>query len=90
MVSDKPGTVHSVISNRLAQVGRLSFEGFHELHSSHWKIEQYHRVIKQVCHIEKFQVRRSKLILNHIISALMAYVEIQKNQFEQIFENVYR
>ena len=26
----------------------LSFEGFHELHSSHWKIEQYHRVIKQV------------------------------------------
>ena len=21
----------------------LSFEGFHELHSSHWKIEQYHR-----------------------------------------------
>ena len=33
----------------------LSFEGFYELHSSHWKIEQYHRVIKQVCHIEKFQ-----------------------------------
>ena len=57
----------------------LSFEGFHELHSSHWKIEQYHRVIKQVCHIEKFQVRRSKLILNHIFFlALMAYVEIQK------------
>ncbi|MFW1890145.1 IS701 family transposase, partial [Acinetobacter johnsonii] len=47
------------------------------------------RVIKQVCHIEKFQVRRSKLISNHIFSALMAYVEIQKNQFEQIFENVY-
>ena len=68
----------------------LSFEGFHELHSSHWKIEQYHRVIKQVCHIEKFQVRRSKLILNHIFSALMAYVEIQKNQFERIFENIYR
>ena len=67
----------------------LSFEGFHELHSSHWKIEQYHRVIKQVCHIEKFQVRRSKLISNHIFSALMAYVEIQKNQFERIFENVY-
>ncbi|MGL5212726.1 MAG: IS701 family transposase, partial [Acinetobacter junii] len=56
----------------------------------HWKIEQYHRVIKQVCHIEKFQVRRSKLILNHIFSALMAYVEIQKNHFERIFENIYR
>ena len=30
-----------------------------------WEIEQYHRVIKQVCHIEKFPVRRSKLILCH-------------------------
>ena len=68
----------------------LAFEDFHELHASHWQIEQYHRVIKQVCHIEKFQVRRSKLILNHIFSALMAYVEIQKKQFKQVFENVYR
>ena len=68
----------------------LSFEDFHELDASHWQIEQYHRVIKQVCHIEKFQVRRSKLILNHIFSALMAYVEIQKKQFKQVFENVYR
>ena len=41
-------------------------------------------------YFEKFQVRRSKLILNHIFAALMAYVEIQKNQFERIFENVYR
>ena len=32
----------------------------------------------------------SKLVLNHIFSALMAYVEIQKNLFERIFENVYR
>lgn len=47
-------------------------------------------MIKQVCHIEKFQVRRSKLILNHIFLALMAYVEIQQKQFKQVFENVYR
>ncbi len=32
------------------------FEGFYELHSRHGKIEQYHRVIKHVCHIERFQV----------------------------------
>ena len=41
-----------------------------ELHSSHWKIEQYHRVIKQVCHIEKFQVRRSKLIFESYFCSL--------------------
>ena len=83
-------TLGSCKDCNIADTKLAAMEGFYELHSSHWKIEQYHRVIKQVCHIEKFQVRRSKLILNHIFAALMAYVEIQKNQFERIFENVYR
>ena len=68
----------------------LTFEEFQALHASHWKIEQYHRVIKQVCHIEKFQVRRSKLISNHIFAALMAYVQIQKTQWNDIFMNIYQ
>lgn len=68
----------------------LSFDQFQDLHSSHWKIEQYHRVIKQVCHIEKFQVRRSRLISNHIFAALMAYVAIQKMQMSDVFSNIYQ
>lgn len=32
-------------------------KSFQALHDNHWKIEQYHRMIKQVCHIESFQVR---------------------------------
>ena len=70
--------------------GSLSYDNFNDIHLTHWKIEQYHRVIKQVCHIEKFQVRRSKLILNHIFAALMAYIEIQKRQYQNVFENIYR
>ena len=30
------------------------------IHDEHWKIEQYHRAIKQVCHIEHSQVRSEK------------------------------
>lgn len=68
----------------------ISVEAFQYLHASHWKIEQYHRVLKQVCHIEKFQVRRSKLITNHIFSSLMAFVQIQKMQMSDMFTNVYQ
>lgn len=39
---------------------------FQKLHDQHWQIEQYHRMIKQVCNIEKFQVRSKVPILNHI------------------------
>ena len=28
---------------------------FSKIHDQHWQIEQYHRAIKQVCHIEHFQ-----------------------------------
>lgn len=41
-------------------------KSFQALHDNHWKIEQYHRMIKQVCHIESFQVRGKIPILNHI------------------------
>ena len=39
---------------------------FQKLHDQHWRIEQYHLIIKQVCNIEKFQVRGNLLIRNHI------------------------
>lgn len=68
----------------------ISLKGFEDLHLKHWKIEQYHRVIKQVCHIEKFQFRRSRLITNHVFAALMAYVQIQKIEWQDIFSNIYQ
>jgi hypothetical protein len=35
-------------------------------------IEQYHRTIKQVCHIEHFQVRGKVAIKNHLFAAFVA------------------
>ena len=50
---------------------------FINLHEKHWGIEQYHRVIKQVCHIEHFQVLKQKAIRNHIFASICSYVRLQ-------------
>lgn len=65
-------------------------DDFQKLHDQHWKIEQYHRVIKQVCSIEKFQVRKRTPILNHIFAALCGYVHLQKMRFDAFIQNAYR
>ena len=62
---------------------------FQKLHCQHWLIEQYHRAIKQVCNIERFQVRRKVPILNHIFAALCSYVHLQKMQMNQSIINAY-
>lgn len=62
---------------------------FQTLHDQHWQIEQYHRMIKQVCNIEKFQVRGKVPILNHIFAALCGYVHLQRMQFTEIISNAY-
>jgi hypothetical protein len=63
---------------------------FEKLHDQHWHIEQYHRMIKQVCHIEKFQVRGKVPILNHIFAALCSYVHLQRMQFTDLICNAYQ
>lgn len=47
-------------------------------------------MIKQVCHIEKFQVRRKVPILNHLFAALCSYLYLQQMQFTDIICNVYQ
>lgn len=63
---------------------------FQALHDQHWQIEQYHRMIKQVCHIEKFQVRGKVPICNHVFAALCSYVHLQQMQFVDIISNAYQ
>jgi len=63
---------------------------FQKLHDQHWEIEQYHRMIKQVCSIEKFQVRLKTPILNHIFAALCGYIHLQKMQWAKMIVNAYQ
>ena len=64
-------------------------EHFQHLHDQHWQIEQYHRVIKQVCNIERFQVRTHTAITNHIFAALCSFVQLQRMTATDLISNAY-
>ena len=63
---------------------------FLKLHDQHWQIEQYHRTLKQVCHIEHFQVRQPLAIRNHIFAAICGYVQLQRLRAHDVIRNCYR
>ncbi len=63
---------------------------FESLHDCHWQIEQYHRAIKQVCHIENFQVRGKVAVKNHIFASICAYVKLQHMRATDVIENCYQ
>lgn len=63
---------------------------FYEHHNRHWQIEHYHRVIKPVCNLERFQVRGGQAIKNHLFSALYGFVQLQKLRAVDVIENGYR
>ena len=65
-------------------------DDFTQIHDQHWQIEQYHRAIKQVCHIEHFQVRSERPVRNHIFASLLSFVYLQKMQIAQEFTNIYQ
>ena len=60
------------------------------IHDQHWQIEQYHRAIKQVCHIEHFQVRNERPVRNHIFASILSFVYLQKMQIAQEFTNIFQ
>ena len=56
----------------------------------HWQIEQYHRAIKQVCNIEKFQVRGKQATKNHLFAAIYGYVQLQRLTTNKTIKNCYQ
>ncbi len=67
----------------LAALKQLSRETFKQAHSEHWQIECFHRVIKQVCNIERFYGRDEQAIRNHVFCALRAFCKLQTMWFDQ-------
>ena len=66
--------------NNLEKVTPIDFE---RVHQAHWSIERFHRAIKQVCNIERFQVRNENPIKNHIFCALKAFVRLEFMRFNK-------
>lgn len=67
----------------------ITFDEFKRFHAIHWLIENYHRAIKQVCNIERFQVRDSEAIRTHIYSAIRAFLHLELRRVEELISNWY-
>jgi len=79
--------VHLPDGETLSSLGR---DRFLWLHDRHWQIEQYHRAIKQVCHVEHFQVRTPAAIQNHVFAAICGYAQLQRLCFMDVLKNCYQ
>jgi len=62
---------------------------FKRVHDAHWSIERFHRAIKQVCNIERFQVRRENPIRNHIFCAIKAFVKLEFMRESKVISHWY-
>ena len=72
---------------KLSQFDRPAFDLEHD---KHWQIEQYHRAIKQVCNIERFQVRGKQETKNHLFAAIYGYVQLQRFTVNKTIKNGYQ
>ncbi len=68
----------------------LTRKTFKQVHDHHWQIESFHRVIKQVCNVERFQVRDEQAIRNHFFCALSAFGKLQTMGVEGLINNLYQ
>jgi len=67
----------------------IRYEDFERIHNEHWNIEQFHRAIKQVCNVERFQVRNTQAIKNHIFCAISAFVKLEFMRVKNLISNWY-
>lgn len=73
----------------LSDLEGLTQVDFDRVHAAHWCIERFHRAIKQVCNIERFQVRNENPIKNHIFCALKAFVKLEFMRFDKKISHWY-
>ncbi len=72
------------------ELAQLHRQNFRQIHDRHWQIESFHRVIKQVCNIERFQVRTESARRTHFFCALQAFCKLQTMPVEGLIDNLYQ
>ena len=75
-----------VVTNDLAQ---NSTKLTQEACKLRWKIEQFHREIKQVTGLEKCQCRKARIQRNHIACAVLVWVRLTQLA-RSAFTNIYQ
>jgi hypothetical protein len=73
----------------LVALEQLTHADFKNIHDDHWKIECFHRIIKQVCNIERFYVRDEQAIRNHFFCSLRAFCKLQTMCIRGLIHNCY-
>jgi Transposase DDE domain len=73
----------------LENLKQISQHEFKQVHDRHWLIESFHRVIKQVCSIERFQVRNQQAIRNHFFCSLRAFSKLQTMRIRGLIADLY-
>jgi len=73
----------------LEALQQLTRQTFKSVHDDHWQIEGFHRVIKQVCNIERFYVRDEQAIRNHFFCSLRVFCQLQKMYLNGLINNGY-
>ena len=68
-----------VVTNDLRQSEASATQ---EVCRSRWKIEQFHREVKQLTGLEKCQCRLSRIVGNHIGSAFLVWVSLMRKASE--------
>ncbi|MFN3315595.1 MAG: transposase [Raineya sp.] len=76
--------------NKTDEPKKATLSDFQMAHKNHWNIELYHRAIKQLCNIERFLVRRTIAVKNHIFSALWAFISLEEKVIQKIITNWYQ
>ncbi len=64
-------------------------QDFRELFGIHWGVEVYHRALKQLCNLNKFFVRKTPAIINHIFCALRAFCQLELMRVKETIFNWY-
>lgn len=78
--------VYEAETDHLQRYGRQHFKVVKE---QHWQIEQFFRIVKQTCHLERFFVRKARAVINHVYSALRAFQRLAAWAKDQVYESVY-
>lgn len=73
----------------LGRLQHLTRSEFKQVHDEHWLIECFHRIIKQVCNIERFYVRDEQAVRNHFYCALRAFAQLQTWCVQGVIRNCY-
>ena len=73
--------------SNLSRLEKLTYADFKVIHDNHFHQEQFHWATKQVCNIERFQVRTTVAIKNHIFCAICAFVQLEFLRFQDVIVN---